>query len=77
MATFVRSSISFSLVGYPNAGKHTHWVTIVINGIRISKVYHPPPAILSVSMLPSVSDQCIISGDFNCRNENRGYANSN
>jgi len=59
--TFVRSCISFTLVGYSNAGEPTQWVTITINGICISNVYHPPPAVLNVSLLPSTSDQCIIS----------------
>jgi len=77
IATFVRSSILFSLVGYSNAGEPNQWITITINGICISNVYHPPPAFLNVSLLPSASDQCIISGDFNCRHENWGYQDSN
>jgi len=70
IATFVRSSISFSLVGYSNAGEPTQWITITINAICISNIYHPPSAVLNVSLLPSASYQCIISGDFNCRHEN-------
>jgi len=77
IAAFVRSSISFSLVGYSNAGDPTQWITITINGICILNVYHPPPAVLNVSLLPSASDQCIISRDFNCRHENWGYPDSN
>ena len=76
IATFVRSSISFSLVGYSNAGEPTQWITITINGICISNVYHPPPAVLNVSLLRSDSDQCIIPGDFNCLHENWGYPDS-
>ena len=45
--------------------------------ICFSNVYHPPPAVLNVSLLSSASDQCITSGDFNCRHENWGYPDSN
>jgi len=48
IAIFVRSSILFSLVGYSNAGEPTQWITITINGISISNVYHPPPAVFNV-----------------------------
>ena len=64
--TFVRFSIWFTLIAYSNAGEPTQWITITINGICISNVYHPPPAVLNVSLLPSASGQCIISGNFNC-----------
>jgi len=77
IATFVRSSILSSLVGYSDVGEPTQWITITINGICISNVYQPPPAVFNVSLLPSASDQCIISGDFNCQHENWGYPDSN
>ena len=70
ITTFARSSISFLLVGYSNAGESIQSITIIINGIRISNVYHPLPRILNISLLPSVSDQCIISGNFNSGHEN-------
>jgi len=77
IATCVRFSISFSLVGYSNAGEPTQWITITINGVCISNVYHTSPDVLNVSLMPSASDQCITSRDFNCRYENWGYPDSN
>ena len=77
IATFVSNALSFAHVANSEEDCLTQWTTIAIAEVHVSNVYHPPAAVLDSSRLPAVSDQFIISGDFNCRHEIWGYPDSN
>ena len=77
IATFVKNSFTFTHVGNSEDEEPSEWHTILIDDTQITNIYHPPPAALDAALLPNISSQSILAGDFNCRPKNLRYTDSN
>ena len=77
IATYTCDGLNAKLVQSSSESTPIESIIIDVNGCQIANIYKPPPATVSQRNLPTVSSPSIVCGDFNSRNINWGYPDTN
>ena len=77
LATFVYERLRYTLLDQSPPTSEMEWLCVDVDSYKIVNYYKPPPTRLRSLDLQKFPHPCLYAGDFNCRDVDCGYDDSN